>query len=431
MKKRILAAAASVCILCSLAGCAQNDQNGGLKNSDQIHSDQIHSDSIKNNEEQETGTAVTLKFWCDENELPVFQHRIGQFLEDNRAEADIKVICEPVGASICKDTFLDDLDNGADVFCLPDDQILSMAASGVLEEVPDAEEVYGRSLEGAAEAASVDGRLYAYPLTADNGYFLYYDKRYFKEGDVKTLDRILDICASHGKKFVMSWTSGWYLYSFFGNTGLEMGVNEDGLTNFCEWNETEGDLTGTDIAQALLDIAGHPGFLDADDAQRVEMLEDGTAIAAVSGIWDAAIAEEAFGGEYGACKLPTYTCAGRQIQMSSFTGYRFLGVNSYSAHKEWADRLADYLSAEESQQYFFEQLQHGPANSNAAASDAVGKVPAIAAVQEQAEYGVLQRIGQKFWTPVMTFGTTMAAGNPNHIPLQDLMDQLVSGITES
>lgn len=76
-------------------------------------------------------------------------------------------------------------------------------------------------------------------------------------------------------------------------------------------------------------------------------------------------------------------------------------------------------------------MQRGPANINAAASDAIGKVPAIAAVLEQSEYGVVQKIGQKYWTPVETFGSTMAAGNPNNVPLQDLMDQLVSGITES
>ena len=31
---------------------------------------------------------------------------------------------------------------------------------------------------------------------------------------------------------VMDWTSAWYVYAFFGNTGLEIGLNEDGLTNY-------------------------------------------------------------------------------------------------------------------------------------------------------------------------------------------------------
>ncbi len=210
-----------------------------------------------------------------------------------------------------------------------------------------------------------------------------------------------------------------------------MGVNEDGLTNFCEWNTKKGKIIGTDIAQALLNISGHPGFIDADDTKRVALLKKGKIIAAVSGIWDTAVIKKAFGGEYGACKLPTYTCAGKQVQMSSFTGYRLLGVNSYSINKEWAYKLADFLSGEESQKFFFKQVQHGPANKSAAASDAIEDVPAITAVLEQSEYGVLQKVGQKYWTPMTTFGNTITAGNPNNIPLQDLMDQLVSGITES
>ena len=35
--------------------------------------------------------------------------------------------------------------------------------------------------------------MYAYPLTADNGYFLYYNKAYFSEEDVQSLDRILEL----------------------------------------------------------------------------------------------------------------------------------------------------------------------------------------------------------------------------------------------
>lgn len=210
-----------------------------------------------------------------------------------------------------------------------------------------------------------------------------------------------------------------------------MGINEDGLTNYCEWNATEGEIVGTDIAQALLNIAAHPGFQDADDTKRIELIQDGTAIAVVSGVWDAAIVEEAFGSQYGACKLPSYACGGKQVQMSSFTGYRLLGVNSYSRYKDWANKLADFLSGEESQKFFFEQSQHGPANSNAAASDDVSKVPAITAVLEQSKYGVPQKVGQKYWTPAAAFGSIMVSGNPNGIPLQDLMDQLASGITES
>lgn len=338
----------SVLAIYSLVGCANKNSDSDKDKNKNISATSTENSDKSNNQ----SSTVTLKFWCDENEVPMFQQRIDQFIEENKAQASIEVTCEPIGASTCKDTFLADTNNGADVFCMPDDQLLAMAAAGILEEIPDTDKISKRNLEGATDAASVDGKLYAYPLTADNGYFLYYDKRYFKERDVQTLDSILDICARNNKKFAMSWTSGWYMYSFFGNTGLKMGVNEDGLTNFCEWNAKKGKITGIDIAQALLDIAKHKGFIEANDSKRVTLVQKGKVIAAVSGIWDAATMTKAFGGEYGACKLPTYTCAGKQVQMSSFTGYRLLGVNSYSVNKEWAYKLADFLSGEKSQTFF-------------------------------------------------------------------------------
>lgn len=43
---------------------------------------------------------------------------------------------------------------------------------------------------------------------------LYYNKKYLSDSDVKTLDGILKVAEKNHKKFMMDWSSGWYLYSF-------------------------------------------------------------------------------------------------------------------------------------------------------------------------------------------------------------------------
>ena len=43
-------------------------------------------------------------------------------------------------------------------------------------------------------------KLHAYPMTASNGYFLYYNKEYFTEEDVKSFDRMLEIAEKNDKK---------------------------------------------------------------------------------------------------------------------------------------------------------------------------------------------------------------------------------------
>ena len=59
----------------------------------------------------------------------------------------------------------------------------------------------------AVEAASVEGTLYAYPLTADNGYFLYYNKAYFSDEDIQSLERMLEQAEQAERLVAMDWSS--------------------------------------------------------------------------------------------------------------------------------------------------------------------------------------------------------------------------------
>lgn len=149
---------------------------------------------------------------------------------------------------------------------------------------------------------------------------------------------------------------------------LTVGLNDDGITNYCTWNSTDGKIKGTDVAQAMLEIAAHPGFLSTDDAGFVEGVRDSTIIAGVNGVWNAVAVEEAWGGGFGASKLPVYECGGQQIQMASFSGYKLIGVNAYSEQKQWAARLAEWITSEENQKLRFAKRGQGPSNIAVASS---------------------------------------------------------------
>mgnify|MGYP000251244056 CR=1 FL=1 len=324
-------------------------------------------------------------------------------------------------------------DNACDLYFLTSEEIEKAYLMGLMSENDMYPQVYNEDVFGKAAmtACSYNGKLYGYPLTADNGYFMYYNKNYFSDSDVATLDGMLDIAGANGKYLTMDWSSGWYLYSFFGNTGLDFGVNDDGVTNHCNWNAIITDIKGVDIAQAMLDIAAKPGFKNCVQDDFIAGVQDGSIIAGVSGCWNAAKIKELWGDDYGAVKLPTYTCAGQQIQMSSFKGYKYMAVNAYTKYPEWANKLAQWFTNEDNQKLRFEMKNAGPANKAAAADDAVKKVPAIMAVMDQAQYGKLQRVGNSYWDAATEFGEKMAAGNPDNTDLQEIMDNLVAGITQS
>lgn len=374
---------------------------------------------------------VELNVWADENSFDVLEGMIASFKQKYAGEAEFNITLTAMGESDVKEVILGNIHEGADVFQFPDDQLNSLIAGGVLSAVPNSEEVKAANIEESVNAASLDGTLYAYPMTADNGYFLYYDKRYFTEEDVKTMDGILAVAQNKGKKVSMELNTGWYLYSFFGNTGLQLSLNEDGVTNYCNWNTTEGSVTGMDVGEAIVKIVSNPAFVAQVDDSFISGVKNETVIAGISGVWNATTIKEAWGEDYGAVKLPTYTCNGQQIQMASFTGYKMVGVNSYSENVEWAHKFADWITNEENQQIRFTEKNMGPSNINVAASDEVGKVPAIAAVIDQSHYGVLQRVGNNYWAPCVEFADNIVASKPTGEALQTLLDKLVKAITAS
>ncbi len=378
---------------------------------------------------EDTFETVELTVWGAEEDQELLQELCGSFQAHYAGQASFRITCQPQSESTCKDAMLGDLENGADVFTFADDQLSALAAAGALDPLPAPEAVRGANLSTAVEAASVEGTLYAYPLTADNGYFLYYNKAYFSEADIQSLERMLEIAAEQGRLVSMDWSSAWYVYAFFGNTGLTVGLNDDGLTNYCTWNSTDNPIRGVDVAQSMLSVAASPGFSNRTDTAFLSGVQDGSIIAGVSGVWNAVAVEQAWGENTGAAKLPAYTCRGQQVQMASFSGCKLIGVNAYSEHPEWAARLAEWLTSQDSQTRRFQLRGQGPSNVNAANSPEVQEAPAILAMLAQSEFSQLQRVGGKFWDPVQAFASSMAEGNPSGTSLQEQLDRMVEGVT--
>ena len=420
MKRKKFAMVLSICMAGILAaGCAGNLNLGNS------------GDDTQNAPEETEGLDdsgdVNLHIWISENETTFIENVTQSFIQEHASEANITITWEEMAAGECRSNLLGDILNGPDVYTTTDGDLTTIVAGGGASPVMNQDEVYQANLESASEAMMVNDTMYGYPFTADNGYFLYYNKAYLSEDDIKSWDRILDVAAQNGKKVDMDWSSGWYIYSFFGQTGLSVGLNEDGITNFCDWNSTENAIKGVDVAQSLYNIGTHPGFENTGNWN--EGFADGSVIACVSGVWDAAVMQETLGANYGASMLPTYTCAGQQVQMACYFGYKMLGVNPYSEHLEWAHRLAEYMTNEENQMLHFEISGQGPSNAKAAESDVVNEAPAIKAVIQQSEYSELQRLGGNFWDPTTELGTIMSTGNPEGRDFQEIMDTLVEGIT--
>ena len=369
---------------------------------------------------------VELTMWGAEEDQAMLREMADAFIEANADKGNVTINIGACSEADAKDNILVDPTAAADVFAFADDQLNELVAAGALQEVLlNADDVRSRNLEGSVEAASLNGTLYAYPMTADNGYFLYYDGSVITPEDAQSVDGILAAAAAAGRTFDMTLNDGWYIYSFFAGAGLTATLADDGVNTVCDWNEAPG----ADVAQAVLDIASNSAFRNAPDADIVSGIVDGSVCAAISGTWNATTAQESWGDNYQATKLPTYTMNGEQVQMGSFSGYKLVGVNPHSANVGVAMMLADYITNEENQLKRFNDRNLGPSNINVNASDEVQAAPAIAALAAQSDFADLQRVGANYWDPAASLGQILASGDTQGKTTQQLVDDAVAGIT--
>lgn len=423
MKKKIFVSLLSLTMVASLfAGCGAKD--------DKKETTAKYNDAVANLIASTDGT-VELTLWCSETEnyQNVMKELVDAF-EAEYSDVDFDITIGAESEANCKDDVLKDVEAAADVFVFPDDQLYDLVNAGALQSV-DATYTYDPAKENsqaAVDAASIDGKMYAYPLTASNGYFLFYDKNKLSEEDVSSWDNLLAAAEAQGKTVGMEVSGAWYLYGFFAGAGLDMYRNDDG-SNTCNWNATDTDITGADVATAVSEICKSKAMVNCvnEDAQSFAL--NGEMIADVNGTWATTAFQEAYGDGYAAVKLPTFTVNGKQVQMGSFAGYKFVGVNSYSKNVGWAMLLSEFITNESSQKAIGIATGEGPSNTLAAQSEEIASAPALAALAEQSEYADLQRVGDKYWEPGATLGQTLVEGKFDDI--QKVLDDAVAGITQA
>ncbi len=402
------------------------------------------SSSTDNGGSGNAGTSnetVSLRVWGGEEDQNLLKDLVEKFkttYPDQKFDIEIGVESE----STAKDTILTDVEAAADVFAFASDQIVDLNNAKALANIEDMDaalqnyakksvaDVKAANGDGSVEAASIDGKLMAFPMTGGNGYFLYYDSSVISEEDAATWDTLLAAADKAGKKVGMTLASGWYVASFFYGAGFTTGLNDDGTTAI-DFNGTSKDgYTGVQVTQSMLNIASNKAFMAIADGDISNQIAGGTLAAVISGTWDAENAQKVFGNGYAAAKLPTYTLDGKQVQQGSVSGYKFIGVNAYSKNVGWATVLAEFLTNEESQTTRFEQRQLAPTNKKVAASDEVSKNVAIAASAAQDAYGVVQTVSAKYWDPTKTFGEMIAQGSisaTDEKAIQDALDTMVEG----
>ena len=300
-----------------------------------------------------------------------------------------------------------DVASAPDIYCFAQDQLVRLVQAAALAAPGGdiATAIKNANDASSLSAASVAGQLYAYPMTSDNGYYMYYNKSIITEEDAESLEKLIAACEANNVKFRYALENAWYTASYFFATGCKSNwsMNENG-----EWtgiDDTFNSAEGLIAMKGMQKLAQSPAY-----DSNADIFTDAGVI--VTGIWNANNAKAHFGDNMGVTDLPSFNVDGKDYHLGSYAGTKLMGVKPQTDSKKAAvlSLLAQYLTSESCQLARYDQFQWGPSNLAAQANDSVKANESLAALQKQNANAVVQgNIHGAWWDIAKVLGAEARA----------------------
>ena len=151
-----------------------------------------------------------ITMWVSEKEgvADQFKEQIAAFMKANPGiviNAQIEGVTEADAGS----KVVADVATAPDIYCFAQDQLARLVQAAALAAPGKgaAETIKANNDAGSVAAASVAGTIYAYPMTSDNGYYMYYDTSIISEEDAESLEKIIAACEANNVKFRFALSS--------------------------------------------------------------------------------------------------------------------------------------------------------------------------------------------------------------------------------
>ena len=349
-----------------------------------------------------------ITMWVSEQEgvADQFYSQIEAFMAKNPGiviNASIKGVTEADAGS----KIVADVATAPDIFCFRQDQLARLVQAAALAGPGGDVETLIKTTndKGSVAAASVAGEVYAYPMTSDNGYYMYYDTSIISPAQAENLEDLIAQCEANGKTFRYALENAWYTASFFFATGCHSNWTMDEAGQFTNVDDTFNSVAGLAAMKGMQMLAQSSCYdSNADIFTNAGVI--------ITGIWNADAAEEHFGENLGVTDLPSFTVDGNTYHLGSYTGNKLMGVKPQADSKKAAvlQLLALYLTGEECQLERYEEFSWAPSNLNAQASEDVQENVHLSALAKQSAYGQPQgQIHGNWWDIAKVLGADAKA----------------------
>ena len=397
---------------------------------------------------------VELVMWAPAGAQTFYQTWADKWAEEySKSEAaqgkTYKVIMGIMGEKDAATNLIQMEGDGPDLLCFANDQIDDLLAANLLSPLgnPDnenatlAKDIAARNTEGSvATARGKDGNLYAFPMQADNTFYLFYDSSVLTKEDVRTWDSLFaavdDYNAANNKEYGVQIDLGdpWYQSSFF--------LTFNGQVNSTQSN-FGSDEVGLKALKAVHQFALHSTLkVVASNDLGTEFKKSSQKI--VAGVGGSFVYSEVMANnpDVKVAVLPKIVFEQQEYTMIPFLGSKLIGINAMAGERIPAARsLANYLTGEEVQLDKMVKLAAGPSNINAANSDQATQSELTKVLADQALYSVAQsNLPGGYWeaikTPVNAVRTGVTSkkykyykdGAYDDVALRELLTNMMSAI---
>ena len=354
-----------------------------------------------------------IKVWVAEAITGLTEQQIADFNATNEYGIVINATVEPVGEADAATSMTNDVAAGADLFGFAQDQTARLIQAGALNPlgVKAAETVKAEHDKASVTAVTSGDLLYGYPMTSDNGYFMYYDKSVISEDMVGSLEAMIAACEAAGKNFSFELENSWYIVSFFFATGCVSEWQTDADGKFISVSDNFNSDKGLIAAEGLKKIVTSKSYVNSSATSDFEAAIPSAVV--VSGTWNYENAKSILGDNLGIAELPSFEVNGQSYHLASFNGCKLMGVKPQTDAKRAAvlNQLAQYLTSEKCQLERFNANGWGPSNVAAQAADEVKAATHLTALMAQNAYSRPQgQIHGSWWDIAKVIATSIKEG---------------------
>ena len=421
MRKILALVLALLMCVSVLAACGNNnttDESGTNK------PDSTNNGGSETTASDELAGTYDITMWVSEKEgvADQIKAQIADFMKANPGIV-INASVEGVTEADAGSKVVADVATAPDIYCFAQDQLARLVTASALAAPGKkaTEEIKANNDAGSVAAASVAGTVYAYPMTSDNGYYMYYNKSIITNPE--SLEQIIKDCEANNVKVRFALENAWYTASFFFATGCTSTwtMNESG--EFIGINDDFNSAKGIAAMKGMKMLAQSPAY-----DSNADIFTDAGVV--VTGIWNAQAAADHFGENLAATDLPSFTVDGKEYHLGSYSGNKLMGVKPQTDAKRGAvlSRLAQYLTGEKCQNDRFASFEWGPSNKNAQASEAVQNNISLAALAKQNAFATPQgQIGGAWWDIAKVLGADAKAATDD-AALQTALDNYTNAI---